>query len=327
MNHYDGLRGLESERVRLLAAAATVVNLHLMYYTALPLRENLVTFLLAATLVGFLRAFRDRSTRTLVAATGAFSLLVHTDARFLPLLVGLPIFGRLAGGTWPWRSTAIAWVITGLLLIPYTVRNVAATGRPVILTERALGKWAPRALGRSNDPSIDASGSDRAQWLANWERDKRDGRDAMTEHERNAFDAGARPATGVGAVIGARWIEYWRIARVKPGYLSYPDGRFAPTWSRRHHGASAFTTAPILLLLPFFLMGASGNERRTLLALAAFVASHALLHALVHARERYRVPVEPWLAVLAASAAMGLVSAVRRRLRGRSKAEALSRSA
>jgi hypothetical protein len=91
--------------------------------------------------------------------------------------------------------------------------------------------------------------------------------------------------------------------------------------------ASVFTTAPILLLLPFFLVGASGNERRTLLALAAFVASHALLHALVHARERYRVPVEPWLTVLAASAAMGLVSAVRRRLRGRSKAEALSRSA
>ena len=308
---YLGLAPFLRERVRLVAALAIAGNLHLIRQTALPLRENLVAALAAIALVALLRALHRPSAARLAGAALALSMLAHTDARFLALLATIPLVARLGGESRAWRSTVWIVAVSLALLVPWAMRTHAATGRVILLSERTLDKWLPRAFPETGDG---AEGTPR-QWLAGWERATESRRDGMSAEERAAFDAGVRPATGRLATYGFRWLEYWRFARTAPAYFPWPDGRFAPSWSTRHHAASALTLVPLLAFLPFFLCRAPSRERGVLLAIAALVLTHAILHVIVHARERYRIPIEPWLAVLAASGAVGVLQSIRTSLR------------
>jgi hypothetical protein len=317
---YVGLRPVLSERVRLLAAAWTAVSPHLLYLTPLPLRENLVAPLVTAVVVFGLRAAAGRQ-RSAVIGGILFALLVHADARFLPLALVAPLCMRMVAGSWgkTRRPLATATLVTLPLLLPYSLVVSRTHDRPVVVTERFLGKWGQRALGRE-EPARGESPTnrpvDREDWRRRWRDQRRVDRDRMSPEELRYFDTGGEPTTDNIGIWAFRFREYWRFARFAPEYRAYPDGRFAPPWSRRHHLVSALSLLPLILLAPFGLgpfRSAGSIARRSVAATLLFIAAHCALHVAVHARARYRIPMEGLLAIPAAMGAMSLGDRVRHR--------------
>jgi hypothetical protein len=95
-------------------------------------------------------------------------------------------------------------------------------------------------------------------------------------------------------------------------YRPYPDGRFEKPWSLKHDVASGMIMIPFLILLPFVFLGSTAQSRRIVYPLMIYLASNSLMHVFVHARERYRTPMEIVIAVLVAVAVVNLWRLVRR---------------
>lgn len=313
---YLGLRSVILEGIAVVAALGVALHPHFILYTPEPYRENLIIPLLAATLVLFLLSMKKRSITRMFFFAFFYALLVHTDVRFLPLVAIIPVMAyayhrRMSDAM---ISTVWIWVFFMMFMVPYQVRGYMAMGKPVIVTERFLGKWMDRATSVSTERSDSTSADKRQAWLAKWERDRRARLDDLSPLERDYFNAGGRPSIERWKVHRDLFIEYWRFFQTGPKYRPYPDGRFTKPWSRRHTMASSLVMVPFLLLFPFCFLGSSGRVRRVVCSLLVFYAFHCLMHVLVHARERYRIPMEIISAILIAVALINLWQFFRRKV-------------
>jgi len=297
---YRWLRSSLGEGVALAAALLVAANPHFLFYTPRPLRENLVMPLVTASILAVYRAWRSRRERDTFLAALLYALLVHTDVRFLPLVLPLLVAASLME-----RSASAAArrsLVFGLwflvLMVPYQVRSSLALGKPVVVTERFLGQWLPLVSERYH------AREGREEWLASWEQAKRDSLGLLTPSERGYFLSGGRPATTRGGIYIYNFVDYWRFLRLRPSYRPYPDGRFEPPWSLRHQLASTAALAPFFLFLP---LAWRRREARGLVGLLLlFLAAHAAMHVVVHARERYRVPVESLMDIVAGVGLVGV---------------------
>ncbi|MBI4721254.1 MAG: glycosyltransferase family 39 protein [Chitinivibrionia bacterium] len=310
---YLTLRTMLQERMAVIAAALIALHPHFITYTAEPLRENLIIPLLAAALMLFLLALKNGGEGRWFLCALFFTLLIHTDVRFLPLMAAIPVMAfawhRRAGlalGQAAWM-----WFLLAMLMVPYQARCYIAMGKPVIVTERFLGKWLDRAASVVSS-NRGAGGDKRLAWLQEWEAKKRQDLDNVRPEEQAFFLSGGRPETDRLAVHRILFIEYWRFAQLKSMYRPYPDGRFEKPWSAKHTVASGIVMIPFLILLPFVFIGSSASSRRVVYPLMIYLASSSLMHVFVHARERYRIPMEIVTAVLVAVAAANLWRLVRR---------------
>jgi len=272
--------------------------------------------LLAISLVLFLQAMEKRSITRMLFCAFFFTLLIHTDVRFLPLMAVIPLMAyaylrsireALARSMW-------IWAFLVLFMVPYQIRGYVAMGKPVIVTTRFLGKWLDRATSVSSEKSDSAAGDKRRQWLAQWEADRRARMGELSKEEQEYFAAGGRPIIDRKGVHIFLFKEYWRFFQTAPMYRPYPDGRFAAPWSRRHTLASSLVMVPFLLLFPFYFIGGSDRRRRVVYVLLIFFAAHSLMHIFVHARERYRIPMEVISAILIAIGLFNLWQFLRRRI-------------
>ncbi|HEX5133010.1 MAG TPA: glycosyltransferase family 39 protein [Candidatus Krumholzibacteria bacterium] len=289
---YLGLRRFTGERVALLSGAMFALHPHFVPFTADPLRENLIIPLVVGFVVSFLAAM-ERPARTRLFVHALFIvLLAHTDVRFLPLAAVFPFmaFAAHRGVARSLRETLWVALFAVLMMIPYQARCYIAMGHPVIVTERFFGRWLPRA-GVVTGNAVEEHGS-RESWLADWERKKRESLATLTPGERAFFESGSRPLLAHRAVHLYLFNEYWRFARLAPSYRPYPDGRFEPGWSLRHNATSSLVMVPFFLLLPVFFWLAGPAERRIAVPLLGYLVAHNIMHVLVHARERYRIPLE-----------------------------------
>jgi hypothetical protein len=311
---YLTLRTMLQERMALIAAALIAVHIQFIAYTAEPLRENLIIPLLAAALMLFLLAMKNGGRRRLFGCALLFTLLIHTDVRFLPLMAAVPVmaFAWHHRVSLAIRQTMWVWFFLAVLMVPYQARCYVAMGKPVIVTERFLGKWMGRAMSVISS-SAKAGGENRRQaWLEEFEANKREHLQELSPEERAFFLAGGRPATKRLAVHWVLFKEYWRFALFKYMYRPYPDGRFEGPWSLKHDIASGIVMVPFLLLFPFIFLGSTAQSRRVAYPLLIYLASSSLMHVFVHARERYRIPLEIIIEVLVAVAAVQLWQLVRR---------------
>jgi 4-amino-4-deoxy-L-arabinose transferase-like glycosyltransferase len=310
---YLTLRTMLEERIAIIAAALIALHPHFIVYTAEPLRENLIIPLLAAALMLFLLAMKNGGVWRLFLCALFFALLVHTDVRFLPLMAVIPAMAF----TWhrrvglAIRQTAWLWLVFAILMVPYQARCYVAMGKPVIVTERFLGKWLDRAASVMSS-NKGTAGNRRLAWLQEWEAKKRQNLDNVSPEERAFFLSGGRPETDRLAVHWILFTEYWRFALFKNMYRPYPDGRFEKPWSLKHDVASGMIMIPFLILLPFVFLGSTAQSRRIVYPLMIYLASNSLMHVFVHARERYRTPMEIVIAVLVAVAVVNLWRLVRR---------------
>ena len=313
-----GLRPLVRWPVALLTALLVAVNPHRIALSAMPLRETLVGFLLAGVLVLTLRVATSASKWGLALLALALALLVHTDVRFAPLSLMVPVMmflvSRSARTTW--TRCAIVFALLMVLMVPYQVRNQMAFGRPVLVTERVLDEWLPMAAARLGGARLAGHTAvappTRQAWLREWEAGKQAGLGAVSPDERALFRGGGRPAMRPLDIYWFQFREYWAFAVWRGEYRPYLDGRYAKPWTRLHILASCFVIVPFLLMLPFAWVGPTRSERRVLLALLCFLAAHSAIHVVVWARDRYRYPVEVIIAFVTALGVVNLWSLLRR---------------
>jgi putative flippase GtrA len=309
-----GLRPLVRWPVVVLTGLLVAFNPHRISMSALPFRETLLGFLLAAVLALTLRAATRATTGGLALLALALALLIHTDVRFAPLSLVVPVMMLILSGslqaTWRWSTIVFALLI--VLMIPYQLRNQMAFGRPVLVTERVLDEWVPMAHARLAGGTTTAR-PPRQEWLRSWEAAKRAELDTVTAAERELFLRGGRPAMKPLGIYWFQFREYWAFAVRHAEYRPYLDGRYAKPWSRSHVIASSFVIVPFLVMLPFAWVGLPRSERRVLLALLSFLAAHTAIHVVVWARDRYRYPVEVIIAFITALGAVNLWGLLRRR--------------
>jgi putative flippase GtrA len=310
-----GLRLFVRRPVAVLTVLLVAVNPHRISLSAMPLRETLVGFLLAAVLMLTLRAATRVTAWGLALLALALALLIHTDVRFGPLSLMVPVMMLIVSGSLQvtLRRSAIIFAVLLLLMVPYQVRNYMAFGRPVLVTERVLDEWLPMAGARLGEKSMAGATPSREAWLRAWETGKRAELGAMTADERELFERGGRPAMKPLDIYWFQFREYWSFAVRRGEYRPYLDGRYAKPWSLPHMLASSFVIVPFLVLLPFAWVGVTRSERRVLVALVCFLAAHTAIHVVVWARDRYRYPVEVIVAYVTALGAVSLWGLLRSR--------------
>jgi 4-amino-4-deoxy-L-arabinose transferase-like glycosyltransferase len=270
-----------SERHALVAAGLIAVNPFLVYFSGLLLSESLFTSLLVWGVAGLAHA----GGRAWASVAGVACLAVATTVRpsALPLVI---LMSAIAPGVVPVARarTALAGIcLLGFLLGPWAARNQNILGRAVLTTTNGgitlYDGFNPTATGASDQSFV-------AQMPELRE---------MDEVQRSDYleDLG------------------WRFIRERPAdAVLLGVKKLARTWSpvplSAEFGQPAYRLVALAYAVPFYALVLLGLVRSDLSRGAMlFLFGPAIYFSVVHVMSvgslRYRIPVEPILAVIAAS--------------------------
>ncbi len=339
-------RGIFGRRVAVWTSVWVIIYPLYLYYCGFILRETLVIALFLLFLLSLFNYLKERKRSSIILSGLFFALLVHTDTRYLFYLPFIIIF--LSFESTGWRKTLKAYMIFVVFLFifsfPWAVRNhIAYKDKFVLINTETLDKWGKRAavnLKKRNNMEITVRGMVAPETLREFEKRKekairfysearREGRQVAdvfpkdipsfagltSEEEIRAFNNGVRPSFTVLGLFWYNFKEFWRFARFKPDYDPFPDLRFEPAWTLRRNLIGIFFTG---LLYPFFIIGAGliiKKRKSYPLILLLIILVQTLLHVVVHARERYRMPVETLIAMVAFYGISEMVDRLRLMLR------------
>lgn len=290
----------------LLAAGIVAVNPYLIYFTGLLLSETLFTAMLAWAMVLLVagRGGRGPWWATLLWLAGglllSLSVLVRPSAVALPVLLGLiSVFLNTGGevsykplgssadaspakGVWRLPPGLTMVLLTVLSLLPWAVRNRVALGRWIWLDTNS-GFTLYDGYNADATGGSDQSFVHRMPQLQGLDEVGRD------EHlKQEAIDyARAHPERDV-TLAGAKLARTW-----SPVPLSREYGRPALRLL-----AMAYSVPFDVMVLAGLLWGRLPRSVKLLLITPAIYFS--IIHMLTVGSLRYRVPVEPLLAVVAA---------------------------
>lgn len=299
-----------------------------LYYSGFILGETLVIFLfLLFTLL--LLCYVEETRRAVIIFSGViYALLVHTDPRFivhlpfifLYLYIGLKDVGKSA------KAYSVFLLVALICSLPWAVRNhITYTDRSVLINTSTLDKWSRKPFeniirekssqkqtgdGSINPDSLAIFEEMKEKSILSYMESKRTGKPYQGapasgalkishESEVAAFNKGTRPDFGITDLYVHHFIEFWRFARFKPDYNPYPDLRFENIWSSQRNFLGIIFTG---ILYPFFMLGifyCFRQRRNYCLIISLIIVVHTVLHVLVHSRERYRMPIEGFLIMIA----------------------------
>lgn len=277
-------------RWALVAAGLVALNPFLIYFSSLLLTETLFTAILAWAVYLLLK-------RRLLGGVAllAMGVLVRPSGLLLPTMMagaaawsaGRPI-GRAAG----WAM--VGALATLLVLLPWAMRNQRVLGQWIwTTTNGGITAWdglQPGATGASDQRFVKAM--PQLRLMGELERD---------EYFRALARQSIRSEPGRALVLAIP-----KMARTwSPVPLSESFGRGAYVVAGAGYGI------PVLILAAVgFFMGlrSSPAMRRQMLLLLLPLLLLTLMHAFSVGSLRYRMPLEPLLAVAAAVGAAGLVS-------------------
>jgi hypothetical protein len=198
-----------------------------------------------------------------------------------------------------------------VLLIPWSVRNYIAYDAFVLINSRSLDM-------RESDDRKEVWEKRMNNNLINFGTmtHVNVSDDYPSENERALIKAGSNPnarsdeeisiikqdiypdSTFIGRKI--YWLkEFWRISRFQGDYFPFPDARFQGAWSLKHNVSSILCYG---LLLPFAVIGffVMYNEKNRALVFLAFpIVIQTLLHMLMWSRDRYRMPIDAFIIIIA----------------------------
>ncbi len=306
-------------RVAVARLAATLCALYLPFavYTRLLLSETLFVALLVAAFVALTLYARERRPAYLIGAGVALGLGSLTRGLALPFLAAVPIWlGATHGWRRGWRivarRSALVIAVALLVVAPWTARNALAYGRliPVDTTGGYnfwLGAAGLRARGQIDNTLREVPNHGDRQSLA---------------YARGWAVVRADPVA-YAAKSARELADLWRInfganERLLQGFTR---GQASPAWL-----ALTLVLDDLLYLatLPLAVLGwvlTRRREDRWLLGL--WLGYSCLTGALFFAITRFRLPLMPFVLLLAArgAAELGARSAERGMRRGRSNGD------
>ena len=288
----------------LLASASITFNPFLVYFSSLLLSETLFTAMLAwgvALLV-------LRPNYIWGGVVLALSVLVRPSAAALPVVLGIcaAFLHYVPGDVTPRRrwprlpvgTTMLLLVI--LTLLPWALRNRALLKEWVWLTTNG-------GVTKYDGFNPDATGSSDQDFLASPEMAHLR---RMTEVERDAYLSD----------LAGQWISRtWQDDPTRLFRLTL--AKLARTWSpiplsEEFGGRREYRAIAWLYSIPFYVLvvvglWSPGIPRVAKLLLVAPAAYFTVVHAMSVGSLRYRIPVEPLLAVLAAAGPVVLLSRIK----------------
>ncbi len=264
-----------------VAAGICIFYPHLIFISGILYPEQLFTLLLAAGVLSLLRFEEQKRDAQLFGAAlffGAACLTKGILLAFFPFLALWMLLSGVGHTARNCRSIAIVLVVIVLLLLPWTYRNY-----------RLTGTLAP--VRAHTNVVLDETYADRDDAL-------------LTEFLSKKIGAGEFIRRYAG-----EFIRFWTptLGRVKT------DSEYKNSKTDLIAAAAAL---PVMLFALLGLCGASGRWRETLLFLCVLL-SFALTYSLFITHVRYRIPVEPYLILLAGNGVIfARESLMRRFVRG-----------
>lgn len=289
--HALALRLWNNRRSALVAAALAAFHPSLVIYSTLLLTESLYIVLLLAALImahDLEASPGGRRAVGLGVLAGLASLTRPVFLGYFPLLLALVAW---RGGSAARRWLALSILAWGLVIAPWTIRNVLLHGELVI-----VGSGAGSSLLTGNNPY--ATGTWRVepgyeQWFA------------ARMAERGVDDAATLTETALGHLSGAIALDYIRDNPARAAELALRKTHIFWVYPVAHTdmpGAlQAGVVASDMLLCFAVVLGVAGGRgaKRWLLILAASAIFFWMAQALLHSEARFRLPLVPLMAVVA----------------------------
>jgi hypothetical protein len=252
----------------------------------------------------------------------AFTILLHTDARYLFYIPFLLLLFILHNKFWVGvKQYLFVFGIFMLLLIPWTIRNYMAYDAFVLLNTRTINTRIESLFEYSDMLIIDEQ-----KVTTCWDEEY------PSEEERELIKKGLNPnnrsKNEIEAIlhdkyptkseIKKRWYNFkllWRPYHFVNEYKPWPDCRFDPKYSLLDFGLlkamNYGTLLPFMIFAIFFII-IKKNITAYILVLPVIV--HTILHILMWANGRYRTPIDSFVIILGCYGIIGFFNFIKRKL-------------
>lgn len=300
------------KEVAVVSALWSVFYVQFFKFTPMILKESIVILLFALNLLVVIRIMLNKNKRfEIIWLILLFSLLIHIDERYFfyaPFFVIGLLFGN--NGTLKKRFIAVVIFTAGICfsLIPWSYRNYVYYGRVVILTERTA-KFTDKIFGYPPFKSkADLMSYSRAN-LPLYEAiadSIREGHKVRIKNVKFIPDIERAIREGIEVKTFSRtkhyWEEFkelWRPCKFSTSMIAY-GYRYQPPWAV---SSNIIFLLSYGLLLPFLVLemvrgGVTGNK--VIIFMTLLLVVHTVIHVfLAHARERYRIPIDPIILIMA----------------------------
>jgi 4-amino-4-deoxy-L-arabinose transferase-like glycosyltransferase len=283
-------RLFDDHRAAIVAFLAVLAYPMFIAFQSLLLSEALFIFLLVLAIWCLYRWAAAHDRRWLIAYAVAAAAATYTKATltWLPVLLPALLLVRPAAWRQMVRAAALAALVYALCLAPWWIRNARLFGEPVWFTTSAssnlyLGNNRANArAGNEWDRDAETPFVDSIAGLPEVERDRR-------YRARAIAYVRAEPLEFVRNA-GRKLVRFWNVV---PNHESFRHGAYQ--W------AIALSYGPALVLA---VTGAWLYRRRwrRLLPIYALMGYFTFVHVVTISSLRYRLPLEPFLIILAAGA-------------------------
>lgn len=287
---------LFSRAVGLLSGALVSFYPYLLAYTRDPISETFLTFMLSAAILRIVIAAQRPSARNYVLAGALIGLTGLTKSTTLPFF--LLSCGWLWWQTGKFRSGLITGLCVVLTIAPWTLRNSFFYGKSYVMPvstpwqpiygancDEALWHETAGSFDRPMDPKMTEPALpkdwDYLRSLPIPERDRICKEKALAWIKANPDK--------FYYLLHRRFLHFWRL---------YP--MMAYKWQKY----AAMATSGLYIPLAFLGFLLAYREFRKTSLFAALFASYTLVHIFFVTTMRYRVPIDPYLIILAAYAAV-----------------------
>lgn len=288
-----GLEATGSRRAALAGAAVMALFPGLIVYSAVLQTETLYIVLVLCTCIWWERARRETSIRNgamLGFLAGLAALTRAVFFGFFPVMLGMLVWSQRRNLRRATTAIGAAVLLWCLVLAPWTVRNYTLHGTFV-----PVSTWGGISLLLGNNPYSTGTWSVKPgfdEWLK--EQAEQRGLRIEQSNERQRSALGRELAV---TFITEHPAEALSLA-VKKLYMFavYPLAH-----SDSDIGVQAVCVAGDITLYVLAGLGfvALGNARRQLLPWFVAIVFFTLLHVVMHVEARYRLPVVPFIALLA----------------------------
>jgi len=283
---YDIAKGIFEKKIGLFAAAISAVFPTFIYFSIVSAPDILATFLLAITISLLLRGSRNNS--YLINAIGGIALGLTILCRsayiaFLPFVLFWQ--GFVASSSSRGRKSVIIFLFTLLTMMPWVVRNYRIMHAFIPLSTN--GGWV---FWSANNPYMNKG--PRGQCMPTEIENLKEKLKRMSEVEADSY---------------LRQITFSYIRKNPLLYCQRALNRFGRFWAlfpHKKYYSYSFWLGSGVIYIPLFLLAFVGalfaKEKQKDCSLFYFLfLSQTIVNMVTRACIRYRLPIEPYLIILA----------------------------
>lgn len=279
---------------------------YLIYYQALLLSETLFITLLVAAFYYLYRWYEKEFALNRFFFLTMLFMALATYAKatlfiFPPILIGLFYLVNRPDWRGAVKYLAMASLLYAIFLSPWWIRNYTLLGEFIPFT---TGSGCNLYLG--NNPANQHGGCD---WLQDVDAEKTAEIKSITGEvaQNRAFASAAKTfivenPTAFVELMVMKFSRYWSIVPNAPGFDS---GLYK--W------VSIFTFGPVLILFLVSLW-LYADKIKTYSAIILLILFFTAVHSMVIASLRYRLPLEPFMILMASAALVRIYERIRRGL-------------